>query len=289
MPRSVVRHLVRQHAGQFRFVIRGLEQTPLDEQISARQREGVDFAGLQNRDVQRDLQIRIAGDPLRQGVDVILDLLVFQSGRQQSGPLQLLDGVLSLLDVVLLVGGDLPESDVLHVGPAPLHIGFIRDLLLGLLVERRPFLDEVQLGVEIVVGVGDRHASQGVGFALQQIEILNLAMDLLPVGVVEFRGLLFEVLLRRIDLFTVLLGVILEPRHAQIPSLVERVSLICDLLSGEVKLRSQFEQIHVRLLQVFPKRYRFFRRRGPGLRRSRNAGQWENEDLAQSKRHCFPK
>jgi CRP/FNR family cyclic AMP-dependent transcriptional regulator len=72
------------------------------------------------------------------------------------------------------------EPDVFHVGPAPLHIGFIRDLLLGLLVEPRPFLNEVQLGVEIVIGGGDRYASQGVGFTFQQIEILNLAMDLLP-------------------------------------------------------------------------------------------------------------
>ncbi len=57
MPRGIMCHFMREDAREFGFVVGRFEQTSFDEKISAWKRERIDFTRLEDRDMQRDLQV----------------------------------------------------------------------------------------------------------------------------------------------------------------------------------------------------------------------------------------
>lgn len=65
MARCIMCHFVCENASEFGFIIGSFEQASLDEEVPARERKCIDFARLQDRDVERDLQVGLLRYALR--------------------------------------------------------------------------------------------------------------------------------------------------------------------------------------------------------------------------------
>ncbi len=117
--------------------------------------------------MQWDLQVRTAGYTLRHRIHVILNRFVLHLWWKQMRSLHFFDGLLATFDVVLLARLDLTEPDVLYVAPSALRKGAIGDLLLYLPVDPRPFFDQVQLRVQIVVSGRNSLRRQNLGFTVE--------------------------------------------------------------------------------------------------------------------------
>ena len=208
------------NACQFGLVVRRFQQAALDEQISAGQRECVDFAGLQHGDVQRNLQIGFLCDALPDSPDVFLDRFVFDFGRHEAEAFHFLDRLRAALDIVLLFRLDFAESDVLYVSPSPRVIRSARQFLLDLFVLSGPLLNDIEFRIQIVVGRGDCLSGEDVGFALQQVEVLNVAMGLLALLLGERRRVFLEILARGVNLLPYCLEWVLKrPTQISFPFL----------------------------------------------------------------------
>jgi hypothetical protein len=58
---------------------------------------------------------------------------------------------LSPLDIILLIRSDFAEADVSYISPPSPYITFVCNLVERLPVECRPFLDQIQFGVQVTV------------------------------------------------------------------------------------------------------------------------------------------
>jgi len=113
-----MRDLMRDDAGQLRFVFDRLKQTALNEKKPSGQRKGVDLLAVENRHIKGHPQVGVLADTLRQIHDLLPHRRVVDLRRHQAGQLHLPHRLLTVFDVVLLARHQLPEADVLHIPPA---------------------------------------------------------------------------------------------------------------------------------------------------------------------------
>ncbi len=73
MARGHVRNFVRHHASKLRLFLRAQDQAAVDVEKSARQREGVDFVGVDDFDGEGNARIRIAHQVLSHAIHVLGD------------------------------------------------------------------------------------------------------------------------------------------------------------------------------------------------------------------------
>ena len=81
-----VRDFVRQHRGQFRFALRGDDQSGMHADVAARQREGVERGILDQEELEILAHVLAVGhQAVAEGVEILGDFGIVGKGRDRAG------------------------------------------------------------------------------------------------------------------------------------------------------------------------------------------------------------